>query len=103
MDRDIEERVRIRAYEIWEREGCRGDPAAHWHCAEQELARHAEEDRERVSARLADDTLRPDWMAALDSAVTGFMRGVVSHRRRRRAAVVRSLQRATSRRSKTAA
>jgi len=103
MDRDIEERVRIRAYEIWEREGYCGDPAAHWQCAEQELAQHAGGDANEVSARPIGDTLRPDWMAALDSAVTGFMRGVVSHRRRGRLAMVRSLQRAASRRNKTAA
>jgi hypothetical protein len=103
MDRDLEERVRNRAYEIWEREGRCGDPAAHWHWAEQELAQHAADDREEILADLAEDTLRPDWMAALDSAVSGFMRGVASHRRRRRAAAVRSPGPSATPRRKTAA
>ncbi|MXQ14807.1 DUF2934 domain-containing protein [Microvirga makkahensis] len=32
-----EERIRHRAYEIWEREGRSGDPQDHWHRAEREL------------------------------------------------------------------
>lgn len=38
MDQDREERVRTRAYEIWEREGRQdGGHEAHWQQAEQEL------------------------------------------------------------------
>lgn len=32
-----EERIRERAYEIWESEGRTGDPQDHWHRAEREL------------------------------------------------------------------
>lgn len=38
---DWEEKVRVRAYHIWERQGRTGDPHEHWHEAEREL--HAEE------------------------------------------------------------
>jgi hypothetical protein len=37
MERD-EERVRTRAYEIWEQEGRTGDPVEHWLSAEQEFS-----------------------------------------------------------------
>ena len=103
MDRDIDERVRIRAYEIWEREGRCGDPATHWHYAEQELAGGAADQAKDGPPDPTHDTLHPDWMAALDSALSGFMRGVMSHRRRRRATMARSLHRTASRRNKTAA
>ena len=33
-----EERIRQRAYEIWESEGRSGDPQDHWHRAERELS-----------------------------------------------------------------
>jgi hypothetical protein len=32
-----EERIRVRAYEIWERQGCTGSPDDHWFGAEREL------------------------------------------------------------------
>ena len=32
-----EEKIRVRAYEIWERQGRTGDPEDHWHEAEREL------------------------------------------------------------------
>jgi hypothetical protein len=32
-----EEKVRLRAYEIWERQGRAGNPDDHWHAAEREL------------------------------------------------------------------
>ena len=34
---DWEEKVRVRAYQIWERQGRTGNPFDHWHEAEQEL------------------------------------------------------------------
>jgi hypothetical protein len=36
MDQDLE-RIRLRAYEIWENEGRNGDPMEHWLRAEREL------------------------------------------------------------------
>lgn len=38
-----EERIRQRAYEIWEREGRSGDPQDHWHRAERELSETTQE------------------------------------------------------------
>ena len=37
MDNDLEQRIRERAYELWEREGRSGDPEDHWSRAEREL------------------------------------------------------------------
>ncbi len=34
---DREEKIRVRAYEIWERQGHTGDPEDHWLEAEREL------------------------------------------------------------------
>ena len=34
---DWEEKVRLRAYHIWERQGRTGNPYDHWHEAEREL------------------------------------------------------------------
>jgi len=34
---DWEAKVRVRAYQIWERQGRTGNPFDHWHEAEQEL------------------------------------------------------------------
>lgn len=34
---DREDKIRLRAYEIWEREGMVGDPLDHWLRAEREL------------------------------------------------------------------
>jgi hypothetical protein len=65
MDKDFEQRVRQRAYEIWEREGRSGDPEDHWTRAEREL---------RVPPALSggiavEDTLPDDAVAAVDSAI----------------------------------
>lgn len=38
MSKEFEQRVRERAYQIWEQEGRSGDPQAHWARAEQEIA-----------------------------------------------------------------
>ena len=32
-----EEKIRVRAYEIWERQGFTGDPEDHWYEAEREI------------------------------------------------------------------
>ena len=37
MDTDLEEKIRQRAYEIWEREGRSGAPLDHWREAQREL------------------------------------------------------------------
>jgi len=34
---DREEKIRVRAYQIWERQGCSGSPEDHWLEAELEL------------------------------------------------------------------
>jgi Protein of unknown function (DUF2934) len=38
---DWEEKVRLRAYHIWERQGRTGNPYDHWHEAERELRAEA--------------------------------------------------------------
>jgi hypothetical protein len=38
MDKHLEQRIRERAYEIWESEGRSGAPEDHWSRAEQELS-----------------------------------------------------------------
>jgi hypothetical protein len=38
-----EEKIRVRAYEIWERQGRTGDPEDHWLEAESELEAEEEE------------------------------------------------------------
>jgi len=45
-----EERIRQRAYEIWEREGRSGDPQDHWHRAERELDEAQHEQSENPGA-----------------------------------------------------
>ncbi|WP_292400809.1 DUF2934 domain-containing protein, partial [Mesorhizobium sp.] len=42
MGDDREDKIRERAYQIWEREGrIHGDPERHWHRAEAEIDREA--------------------------------------------------------------
>jgi hypothetical protein len=36
MEKELEQRILQRAYEIWESEGCSGNPEGHWSRAEQE-------------------------------------------------------------------
>ena len=38
-----DDRIRQRAYEIWENDGCTGNPEDHWFRAEQELANQGQE------------------------------------------------------------
>ncbi len=42
MEKDLEQRIQERAYDIWEQEGRSGDPEDHWLRAEQEVRRTAE-------------------------------------------------------------
>ncbi|MBD2750269.1 DUF2934 domain-containing protein [Microvirga sp. BT688] len=37
MEKHLEQRIRERAYELWESEGRSGNPEDHWSRAEQEL------------------------------------------------------------------
>jgi hypothetical protein len=65
MADDLEERIRRRAYEIWESEGRSGDPEDHWVQAERELRDSAPQ-----SGGIAvEDTLPDDAIAAVDSAI----------------------------------
>jgi hypothetical protein len=60
-----DERIRQRAYEIWENEGRTGNPEDHWFRAEQELARQGQE---RSDATLEN---APAAAAEPNSAATG--------------------------------
>lgn len=68
---DLEYETRKRAFEIWEREGRSGDPAAHWFQAERELALRAQDGDKRCSR----EGLPEQWLAAIDSAVQKLTRG----------------------------
>ena len=61
-----DERIRQRAYEIWESEGRAGNPEDHWFRAEQELA---DQGQERPDATLEDAP--PAAGAEVSSAATG--------------------------------
>ena len=65
MDGDREERIRRRAYEIWEQEGRSGNPEDHWLRAEREL-RDTPTDTGGIAA---DAVLPDDEVAAVDSAI----------------------------------
>ncbi len=69
MDEDPRERTRLRAYQIWEREGRSGDPASHWAQAEQELASEAQHD---LGQR---DSLPEHWATAIELTVEKLCRG----------------------------
>ncbi len=65
MDKDLEERIRTRAYEIWEREGRSGNPEDHWLRAERELR-----DTPQDSGGIAVEAVLPDdSVAAVDSGI----------------------------------
>ena len=64
MNGDHESETRKRAFEIWEREGRSGDPAAHWLEAERELGPNAQDCDKR-----SRESLPEHWLAAIDSAV----------------------------------
>ena len=65
MNGDREQRIRKRAYEIWEEEGRTGSPDDHWLRAEREL-REALPDSGGIAV---EDTLPTDEAAAADSAI----------------------------------
>ncbi len=50
-----DDRIRVRAYEIWERQGRTGDPEDHWHEAERELK--AEEPATEISQDRSEATV----------------------------------------------
>lgn len=62
MDVDLE-RIRLRAYEIWESEGRRGDPMEHWLRAEREV-------RPGPGAGATVESARPADAAAALEAIT---------------------------------
>jgi hypothetical protein len=51
-----EVKIRVRAYEIWERQGFTGDPEDHWHEAERELK--AEEQTTETSQDRSEATVQ---------------------------------------------
>jgi hypothetical protein len=61
-----DEKIRHRAYEIWEREGRTGNPEDHWFRAQQELN---EQGQERSDETVADAP--PAAAAEASSAATG--------------------------------
>jgi hypothetical protein len=61
-----DEKIRQRAYEIWEREGRTGNPEDHWFRAQQELN---EQGQERSDETVADAP--PAAAAEASSAATG--------------------------------
>jgi hypothetical protein len=73
-----EERIRIRAYAVWEREGRTGDALAHWRRAEEELAQEAQ-----APARMALGA-PSEWSAVTESAVERLTRREPARRPRGR-------------------
>ena len=65
MDGEQEERVRRRAYELWEQEGRAGNPEDHWIRAERELKELAQE----TGGIAAEAVLPDDSVAAADAAI----------------------------------
>lgn len=57
MQQDQERRIRERAYEIWEREGCSGDPEDHWLRAEHELKGAVSGDGNASGAKTTEDKI----------------------------------------------
>jgi Protein of unknown function (DUF2934) len=64
MNGDHESETQKRAFEIWEREGRSGDPAAHWFQAERELGLGAQDCDKR-----AEESLPEQWLAAIESVI----------------------------------
>jgi Protein of unknown function (DUF2934) len=63
---DWEEKVRLRAYHIWERQGRTGNPYDHWHEAEQEL--RAEEAAPKAEDRSQATTQEATPVEAVEAA-----------------------------------
>ena len=58
MAKHLEQRIRERAYEIWESEGCSGNPEDHWSRAEQEVNNASTpQGQDAAGATTADDTI----------------------------------------------
>jgi len=58
MEKDLEQRIRQRAYEIWESEGRTGDPEDHWSRATQELNdAGTSQGQDAAGAPTPDDTI----------------------------------------------
>ena len=58
MEKHLEQRIRERAYEIWESEGRSGNPEDHWSRAEQELNNAgAPQGQGADGAQTPDDTI----------------------------------------------
>ncbi len=61
-----EEKIRVRAYEIWERQGHTGDPEDHWLEAEREL-KAEETSQDRSEATVQEASRVEAFEAASDS------------------------------------
>jgi Protein of unknown function (DUF2934) len=58
MEKHLEQRIRERAYEVWESEGRSGNPEDHWSRAEQELNNAgAPHGQDAAGAQTPDDTI----------------------------------------------
>jgi hypothetical protein len=58
MDKDLEQEIRERAYEIWESEGRSGDPEDHWSRAKQALKdAGTSQGQDAAGATTPDDTI----------------------------------------------
>ena len=58
MEKHLEQRIRERAYEIWEGEGRSGNPEDHWSRAEQELNNAGTpQGQDAAGAKTSDDTI----------------------------------------------
>jgi hypothetical protein len=66
---DMEDKIRVRAYEIWERVGRMGDPEDHWFKAEREVrAEMGEGQRSRDSPEATVDNAPPvDAVTAVEA------------------------------------
>ena len=89
MDQDVQERTRIRAYEVWERQGRSGDPMSHWLEAQRELGAECEQECGNASY----EPLLPDWCELIE-AVEATCRALVTRARQRRARLPSTLDEA---------
>ena len=83
MDQDREERVRMRAYEIWEREGRQeGSHEAHWQQAEQEELRdenpgEREQEEDSSSQAAAGEQGGATSTKSADAGAKGYTEGTL--------------------------
>ncbi len=79
---DYEENIRLRAYEIWERQGRAGDPEDHWRQAEREVK--AEKEAHGTPQGRSDATVEEvppvDAVEALEAASDSPAKGKRSSR-----------------------